>query len=363
MIEQKNLAKIIGKKGIPRILLLLTSEKRFRDLQKDISMSKATLVNQLKYLKEEKFIRVKTGGGTHHYSLTDKGKETVNFLRELQPTAAQIGAEIRGCITTMEKVDLQTHKSSNKQVTGSCLQNVLFDLINIKKTTNEKTLYLHNVPYLFSECHTNILFGESPSHKELEENPEKCSKTAGISDAYGIIELAGWLRKFIGAPYNITSLSSSWLKNPKRELANANLVIVGSPKINAMFHDLLTEGLSLQMGFKFRLKNPEIITSSKTEKDYENQDYGVIDLMSNPYDDRYCCLVVFGPRWTGTWASSVLLPRKYSEIKDVTTCIVKASKSEKSNYCDDVQILEKYDKYEYQIKRKNSLRSNESEIF
>ncbi len=342
--------ELLNRTGVPRILLSLKESQRFTDLEKIVQMPRATLVNQLKYLKAEKVISIE-GRLKPRYALTALGKELSCLMEDMLPTAARIKGEIGRCEGIFYSRALKNPGFYRQHKIGfKASRDITFDLMqrNVSFHQKQDPISLQNVPYTFTSPNATVIFGDSPHRSEFLDKPEISSRVAGVSDAVGVLEFVAWLSRFLGAKFGISSYSSSWIEDANEELKAGNLILVGSPKINKTFYNIISEknygGAGL--GFLFNdMLEPTTITSCWSGKHYEGKEYGVVDLIRNPYNEDYCALITAGVGWAGTWASSALFPKRYDEIAEgVTTCIVKAIMSSPNNNCMDVQIIEQYRK-------------------
>jgi predicted transcriptional regulator len=326
-----NYPPVLRRRGSLEIILALTKmgSARFNDLMKVVPVSRSTLSTRLYELKEAGFI----DKYDNNYELTDRAKAIIPTVRSIY---RELWPIIGSLYFRLQKLSM-LHR-------GELLINALFSLFG-KESHMTRALSLGNIPWIFiNKKEINrlyIIHGKIFYREELEKNVEARSEIAMMSDAIGVNELITWLSSY---PLDIKCL---WWNTFIGKALFHHLILIGLNKVNPIVYELCNKD-PRKGGLHVRITKNSIITPSF--KEYIGPEYGVIDLIKNPYTDKDKYILVIGGI-SGITTSAICFSLRNlvndPRLENATTCVVKCT-----NKVDDFKIyreVEIIDAFRYQV--------------
>lgn len=204
------------------------------------------------------------------------------------------------------------------------------------KTREEHTEAIEKLPRFLVE-----ILGREEKITLVLSNPEPHGRfMCRGKDHYMIIETVFKLG-IISNRYDILNVKLD-TEVTKEDLSSSNVILLGNPMVN-----MITYKINDILPIKFSIESGNNIVSTLSGKVYTEEVNGVIELISNPYNENLDLLLIAGKSTCGTIASIIALNRYPNKIADgnrydnsVIAHVVEGVDLNCDNAIDEVNILE-----------------------
>lgn len=180
------------------------------------------------------------------------------------------------------------------------------------------------------ELNSIIVVGSPDPH-----GPQK----ARSRDGYFGMDLALFLGSFLNYVPNSKVMLDTEIS--QKQIEENNLIIIGGPIVNKV-----TSQINIKMPIYFD-EEKKGIYSKITKKTYFNDEIGIINKITNPYNEEKKILIVAGLRNSGTKSAILSFLKYFSNIKDgnlfdskIESKIVEGIDLDSDGIVDDVEFLE-----------------------
>jgi len=202
-------------------------------------------------------------------------------------------------------------------------------LFRYNTTEKDKGLYLPNFVKRVLEGERTLLILSSPE-------PHGPFRSRG-RDHYMAAELAYKLGALISDPFRLKVTLDTLVRE---EELKENLIVFGGPAVN-----VVTAKVNEALPVYFDVAKDNVLISRFTGRAYHEDECGVIELISNPFNEEKWILLIAGKRLSGTRAALIALLKKGRALEGKVTKrgfarVVEGVDEDGDGLIDDALILE-----------------------
>ena len=160
-------------------------------------------------------------------------------------------------------------------------------------------------------------------------------------DGHYAVHLAMFLGNFCELSKRFVVKLDTEAKAEKSE--KRNMILIGGPVTN-----IITSDLNKKLKIAFEWKNSWKIVSSKTKKEYVDDDISMIAKIKNPWDETKAIVLLAGLKFEGTKACIIALTQHFGKLlksyekKKDFYCLIKGLDKDGDGKVDDIEFLENF---------------------
>ncbi len=157
--------------------------------------------------------------------------------------------------------------------------------------------------------------------------PEK----ARSRDGYYGIDLGLFLGKFIHTSKHPTILDTEF----REEYWQDNLILLGGPVTNRVVNTI-----NRHLPVFFHEEKQHVLFSKNTQREYSNDEIGIIQKIKNPFNPKKYVLVLAGKRYQGTRAAIIAFTKRFSTVTEKDSRVIEGIDLDSDGIIDEVEFLE-----------------------